>query len=117
MCSLIVYLIIFLGFGDAAPPGYPLVPHESSDVRQSQRPHLAPSCHRVTAVESSAAPMKVPAGDSGISCRTVTGRSRGSSAGRSASAGLDSFGAIESYKKLEILGEGSYATVFRGYSQ
>ncbi|EUB62254.1 Cell division protein kinase [Echinococcus granulosus] len=55
--------------------------------------------------------------DSGISCRSgATWRSRGSSAARSAVAGIESFGAIESYKKLEVLGEGSYATVYRGYS-
>lgn len=56
--------------------------------------------------------------DSGISCRSgATWRSRGSSAVRSAVAGFESFGAIESYKKLEVLGEGSYATVYRGFSQ
>ncbi|VEL20464.1 unnamed protein product [Protopolystoma xenopodis] len=27
------------------------------------------------------------------------------------------FGRVESYKKLDVLGEGSYATVYRGYSQ
>uniref|UniRef100_A0A158R6F7 cyclin-dependent kinase n=1 Tax=Taenia asiatica TaxID=60517 RepID=A0A158R6F7_TAEAS len=55
--------------------------------------------------------------DSGISCRSgPTWRSRGSSAVRSAVAGIESFGAIESYKKLEVLGEGSYATVYRGFS-
>lgn len=61
---------------------------------------------------------KGPGLDSGISCRTSTWRSRGSSVARSA-VGLsgDSFGAIESYKKMEVLGEGSYATVYRGFSQ
>ncbi|KAL5111022.1 Cyclin-dependent kinase 14 [Taenia crassiceps] len=55
--------------------------------------------------------------DSGISCRSgTTWRSRGSSAVRSAAVGIESFGAIESYKKLEVLGEGSYATVYRGFS-
>ncbi|VDP91970.1 unnamed protein product [Echinostoma caproni] len=34
-----------------------------------------------------------------------------------ASSSRSSFGCVESYKKLDVLGEGSYATVYRGYSQ
>ncbi|TPP62259.1 Cyclin-dependent kinase 14, partial [Fasciola gigantica] len=33
-----------------------------------------------------------------------------------ASSSRSSFGCVESYKKLDVLGEGSYATVYRGYS-
>ncbi len=99
-----------LGFGDAVPPGFPLV-HPDPNAPHTHGPGVHPL---VTTINGAS---KGPGVDSGISCRTGTWRSRGSSAARSTGAGLESFGAIESYKKMEILGEGSYATVYRGYSQ
>ncbi|VDD74053.1 unnamed protein product [Mesocestoides corti] len=87
------------GFGDAAHPEFNLV---DQDAGASKPPVTAPGGG------------KGPGVDSGISCRTGTWRSRGSSAARS--TGLESFGVIESYKKMDVLGEGSYATVYRGFS-
>ncbi|VDO05603.1 unnamed protein product [Rodentolepis nana] len=92
------------GFGDADPAGFPL----TVSTKTAETETVKVECGGGRAAE-----------DSGISCRSGnTWRSRGSSAARSAvpAGTVDSFGAIESYKKLEVLGEGSYATVYRGFS-
>ncbi|KAM3188028.1 hypothetical protein ACTXT7_001081 [Hymenolepis weldensis] len=92
-------------FGDADPAGFPLTVSTKTAETEAGK------------VESGAGGRAGE--DSGISCRSGnTWRSRGSSTARSAvpAGTVDSFGAIESYKKLEVLGEGSYATVYRGFS-
>ncbi|VUZ49507.1 unnamed protein product, partial [Hymenolepis diminuta] len=93
------------GFGDADPAGFPLTVSTKTAEKEAGK------------VEGSTGGRAGE--DSGISCRSGnTWRSRGSSTARSAvpAGTVDSFGAIESYKKLEVLGEGSYATVYRGFS-
>ncbi|BHF63191.1 Cyclin-dependent kinase 14 [Sparganum proliferum] len=94
------------GFHDPSLTGFPLT---TSCLTDSRTNHLDATEGRDD---------KGAGVDSGISCRTATWRSRGSSAARSMGglATADSFGLIESYKKMEVLGEGSYATVYRGYS-
>ena len=100
-----------LGFGDTDPAGFPLtVTRPEPEIKAVRVAEEAKECVGSGAGQTGE--------DSGISCRSgATWRSRGSSAARSAIAGNESFGAIESYKKLEVLGEGSYATVYRGFSQ
>ena len=98
------------GFGDTDPAGFPL-------TVTSAEPEI-----KAVRVAEEAKGTGARAGqtgeDSGISCRSgTTWRSRGSSTARSAITGNESFGVLESYKKLEVLGEGSYATVYRGFSQ
>ncbi|KAM7536960.1 hypothetical protein Aperf_G00000068855 [Anoplocephala perfoliata] len=97
-----------ISFGDADPAGFPLTVKTKTKGTGMQ------------GSEGGTGGCGGHAGDdSGISCRSgATWRSRGSSTARSAvQPGIvESFGAIESYKKLEVLGEGSYATVYRGFS-
>ncbi|VDM32338.1 unnamed protein product [Hydatigera taeniaeformis] len=100
-------MLMMVGFGVADTTGFTLAvtgAETEVEARAADGVRAATSSGRV-------------GDDSGISCRSgATWRSRGSSAARSATAGIESFGAIESYKKLEVLGEGSYATVYRGFS-
>ncbi|TGZ57902.1 hypothetical protein CRM22_009807 [Opisthorchis felineus] len=52
----------------------------------------------------------------GTSSTSGTPHSQRSPAVRKQATRSSTFGCLESYKKLDVLGEGSYATVYRGYS-